>query len=265
MNLYELLGVQQTASAEEITDAYTKEAAKWDTDTNYSDEEKERISKITEAYNILTDADKRKTYDDLLKISSTEAEKAGKTSVGRVLLTIVVVILLLFKGLRLLKIINGNNDRKNNNYGYNYDYNTSIPEINMQETEVVNTVTNRNLNKLYLFDVDSFAKKIKIKPRTKNKTKIYKTPIIIYQKNSKSMGVNYDVADFLKQWIVAPVRRDSINTIVIFEHVGNESGTENNTKVWFIDGRTFALLNDTTIANNQISDSKIKWYIQNSF
>ncbi|MFZ0640423.1 MAG: molecular chaperone DnaJ [Candidatus Acidiferrales bacterium] len=62
---YEILGVGRDASGEQIKSAYRKAALKWHPDrnpTNKSDAE-HRFREATEAYSVLSDAQKRATYD----------------------------------------------------------------------------------------------------------------------------------------------------------------------------------------------------------
>ena len=62
---YEILGVAQTASVEEIKSAYRKAALKWHPDRNpeHKEEAELRFRESTEAYSILSDAQKRQIYD----------------------------------------------------------------------------------------------------------------------------------------------------------------------------------------------------------
>jgi DnaJ-class molecular chaperone len=63
---YKLLGVERTASADEIKRAYRKLARKFHPDVNPNNKEAERrFKEINEAYQVLGDADKRKKYDEL--------------------------------------------------------------------------------------------------------------------------------------------------------------------------------------------------------
>ena len=61
---YEVLGVEKTASADEIKKAYRKSAMKYHPDRNPGDKEaEEKFKELGEAYEVLSDADKRARYD----------------------------------------------------------------------------------------------------------------------------------------------------------------------------------------------------------
>ena len=61
---YDVLGISKQASNQEIKKAYRKLAKKYHPDTNPGDEEAEKLFKeVTEAYNVLSDEEKRKLYD----------------------------------------------------------------------------------------------------------------------------------------------------------------------------------------------------------
>jgi DnaJ-class molecular chaperone len=63
---YKVLGVTHGASAEEIKKAFRKLARKYHPDVNPGDKKaEERFKEINEAYEVLSDADKRKKYDTL--------------------------------------------------------------------------------------------------------------------------------------------------------------------------------------------------------
>ena len=61
---YEVLGVEKSASAEEIKKAYRKKAMKYHPDRNPGDKEaEEKFKELGEAYEVLSDDDKRARYD----------------------------------------------------------------------------------------------------------------------------------------------------------------------------------------------------------
>jgi curved DNA-binding protein len=62
---YKTLGLDRSASPEEIHSAYRKLARKFHPDLNKSKEAEERFKEINEAYEVLKDPEKRKRYDTL--------------------------------------------------------------------------------------------------------------------------------------------------------------------------------------------------------
>lgn len=68
---YAVLGVGSSASQDEIKKAYRKLAAKYHPDKHAGDEKAaERFKEISEAYNVLGDAEKRKQYDDMRRLGA---------------------------------------------------------------------------------------------------------------------------------------------------------------------------------------------------
>src|SRR6476660_6070858 len=74
-DLYSVLSVPKTASAEDITKAYRKLAKKLHPDLNPGDKAaEEKFKEITAAYDVLGDAEKRKRFDNG-EIDATGAER----------------------------------------------------------------------------------------------------------------------------------------------------------------------------------------------
>ena len=79
---YEVLGVDKKASADEIKKAYRKLAIKYHPDRNPGDKEaEEKFKEAAEAYDVLSDADKRARYDQY-----------GQASVHKVLVAVSVAV-----------------------------------------------------------------------------------------------------------------------------------------------------------------------------
>jgi curved DNA-binding protein len=77
---YAVLGVSRTAGADEIKQSFRKLARKYHPDVNPDDETAEaKFKEVSEAYEVLSDADKRKKYDQYGQYWQ-QAERAGAGS-----------------------------------------------------------------------------------------------------------------------------------------------------------------------------------------
>lgn len=75
---YSILGVNKSASAEELKKAFRKLARKYHPDLNPGDEKAEaRFKEVNEAYEVLSDTDKRKKYDQFGKYWNQVGSSGG--------------------------------------------------------------------------------------------------------------------------------------------------------------------------------------------
>ena len=63
MDYYEILGVDKKANQKEIKSAYRRLALKWHPDKNKSAEAEKKFKQINQAFEVLSDPDKRQQYD----------------------------------------------------------------------------------------------------------------------------------------------------------------------------------------------------------
>ena len=79
-DLYEVLGVNKDASAQELKSAYRKLAKEWHPDRNPDNPEaEEKFKKISTAYEVLSDPEKRQAYD---RFGSTNGNPFGAGGPG---------------------------------------------------------------------------------------------------------------------------------------------------------------------------------------
>jgi DnaJ-class molecular chaperone len=76
---YDILGVSKSASADEIKKAYRKLALQFHPDRNKSKDASDKFKEVTKAYEVLSDSQKRQTYD---QFGAGAFEQGGPTGQG---------------------------------------------------------------------------------------------------------------------------------------------------------------------------------------
>ena len=83
MNYYEILGVSTEANENEIKSKYRKLAMKYHPDRNPDDKKAEEMfKKVSEAYEVLGDKEKRKEYDKKILKTGEEKQNSEKKKAG---------------------------------------------------------------------------------------------------------------------------------------------------------------------------------------
>ncbi len=81
-DFYKVLGVSKDASSADITKAYRKLARKYHPDLNKTKEAEEKFKDISEAYDVLNNAEQRQKYDAIRQFGMGGARFAGGTGQG---------------------------------------------------------------------------------------------------------------------------------------------------------------------------------------
>lgn len=81
-DFYQVLGVPQEADAAQITKAYRKLARQYHPDVNKSPQAEEKFKSISEAYDVLSDAEQRQKYDAIRKFGAGGARFTGGAGTG---------------------------------------------------------------------------------------------------------------------------------------------------------------------------------------
>ncbi|MCC7304515.1 DnaJ domain-containing protein [bacterium] len=83
-NYYDILGVSKSASAGEIKKAYRKLAAKYHPDRNKESNAEEKFKEVGEAYEVLSDSNKRQMYDQYGEagVSGSSGPRGGSATTG---------------------------------------------------------------------------------------------------------------------------------------------------------------------------------------
>ena len=81
-DFYKVLGVSQSANQDEINKAYRKLARKYHPDLNHDPSAVEKFKDISEAYDVLSNADQRKKYDAIRQFGSGGARFTASCSMS---------------------------------------------------------------------------------------------------------------------------------------------------------------------------------------
>ena len=79
---YEVLGVPRSASSEDLKQAFRKLARQYHPDVNKSEDAEERFKEINEAYEVLSDSEKRSAYDRFGHAATQGGFGAGGAGAG---------------------------------------------------------------------------------------------------------------------------------------------------------------------------------------
>lgn len=79
---YETLGVSRNATADEIKSAYKKLAKQWHPDINKSANATDKFKEINEAYSVLSNQQKRQTYDQFGSDAANQGGFSGQGNMG---------------------------------------------------------------------------------------------------------------------------------------------------------------------------------------
>ena len=83
-DFYQTLGVPRGASKDEIRKAFRKLARQYHPDTNAGDKgAEEKFKEANEAHRTLSDPDRRKSYDEMLRLGAFDAHAGAGSRPGR--------------------------------------------------------------------------------------------------------------------------------------------------------------------------------------
>lgn len=84
MDYYKILGIDKTATLNDIRSAYHKQALKYHPDKNKSSSAERRFFAIKEAYEILKDTKKRGTFDDTNRQKQVDPKRLYEEELARI-------------------------------------------------------------------------------------------------------------------------------------------------------------------------------------
>lgn len=182
-NYYEILGVNKNASEEEIKSSFRILVRKYHPDTNSKQFNENKIKEIIEAYEVLSDKEKRKNYDNIIESLNKKGIKSFKNDKKEKISTFNEIISSLIGNVKEGTI---NTIKKINNI--DKDISISIFEAYNGSDKIINITNEENCKKCnssgkYLnqtcndcqgkgFIIIKNSVPIKIPPNTLNKSKL---------------------------------------------------------------------------------------------
>lgn len=166
-NYYDILEVNRNASPEIIEKAYKTLVKKYHPDlqeNNLKDNYEEKIKKINEAYEILSDSEKRKNYD--LQLKSNEVSKEDYNNLYNENINLKNEINYLKHNINLNNSYQSQNVKNNiqQNINTRYENNINQEELNQK----VNDAVNKAYYDAYIQDLKNRGYKIKYKKTSKD-------------------------------------------------------------------------------------------------
>ena len=198
-NFYEILEVDKDASPEVIEKAYKTLIKKFHPDLqqgNLKEQYEEKIKKINEAYEILSDQEKRDKYNLTLINNKINADEYNKLYSENINLKNEINYL---KNKANNNTNNNNVNTVNNNSNTNDNYSKNNYQINKDIDEKINNAVNRAYYDAYIQDLKNRGYKIKYKKTFKDFLSLILTILVII------------ILAFIL-WHIPPVKNYIINT-----------------------------------------------------
>lgn len=183
-NYYDILEINKNASPEIIEKAYKTLVKKYHPDLQENDlkiKYEEKIKKINEAYEVLSDPEKRKNYD--LNLKNIEISVDNYNNLYNENINLKNEINYLKNNLNSYKQNNNNsinNINNNFNTNSNSNYNNSINNLENEINQKINNAVNKAYYDAYIQDLKNRGFKIKYKKTFKDFLALIITILIIF-------------------------------------------------------------------------------------
>lgn len=178
-NYYDILEVNKNASPEIIEKAYKTLVKKYHPDlqeNNLKDNYEEKIKKINEAYEILSNPEKRKNYD--LQLQSNEISKEDYNNLYNENISLKNEINYLKNNINLNNSYQTQNVKNNIQQNQNTGYENNINQEDINQK--INNAVNKAYHDAYIQDLKNRGYKIKSKKTFKDFLALILTIIVIF-------------------------------------------------------------------------------------